>query len=510
MADNAFRIQNVNHRWSGSGLQVCRNVTLSIRKNSIHALIGENGAGKTTLGHIICGLQTPDTGTFTMGEETIDLSQHTGGLIRGVGIIRQRSIWPATLSVLEAAVLGRVGAPKTKSEQKKLFLETARHWDLEDVDPALTVFRLDAPTLQRAEMVASLMFEHRFLVLDEPSSAWEEGRDREFFSLMNRLRESGCTVLLITHRLDDVYKIADEVTVMHHGRVAGHWDINDVEHGRLAECMFGETSVERGNLFHEGNRNETAEVDSPVLELRGVGLTIAGRKKLVDVNITLMSGEIMGITGLKEEGLRHLEELVSGNRRPDRGVLLVESKPVKRGSWGMRAANLRYVPSDRMGRGASLNSTVGENLLLLKSQGPTPGRWRRPKRTRAWFESGWKDVDADRLDICEHTNQKLSELSGGSIQKVILRRELKSPTRLLLLLNPTWGLDERSRRRILSQIRQIRDKGTAVLLLTTDLDEVMELSDCVAVIRHGRLGAFRPASSWQRQELAHLIGGVEQ
>lgn len=150
-----------------------------------------------------------------------------------------------------------------------------------------------------------------------------------------------------------------------------------------------------------------------------------------------------------------------------------------------------------------------ENLLLLKTQAPTRGGWWHPKRMLGWFESGWKVGDDNRLDISGYTNQKLNELSGGNIQKVILRRELKSPTRLLLLSNPTWGLDERSRQLILRQIRQIRDKGTAVLLLSTDLDEVMELSDRVAVIRHGRLSAFRPASSWQRRELAHLIGGVE-
>jgi len=509
MADDSFRIQNVNHRWSGSGLRVCRDISLNIKKNSIHALIGENGAGKTTLGHIICGLQIPDTGTLTLGGKTIDLSQHTGGLIKGIGIIRQRSIWPTTLSVLEAAVLGRAKIPKKKSEQKNLFMETARHWNLEDVDPALMVSRLDAPTLQRAEMVASLMFEHQFLVLDEPATAWEEGRGQEFYSLMDRLKKSGCAVLLITHRLEDIFNIADEVTVMRHGRVGGHWDINDVKHAQLAECMFGEKGVNRKDLDHGRNERKTPEAESPVLELRKVELIIAGIRKLVDVNIALMSGEIMGITGLKEEGLRYLEEVVSGNRRPNGGALYVESKQIKRGPWGMRAANLRYVPSDRMGRGASLSSTMRENLLLLKTQAPTRGGWWYPKRMLGWFESGWKVGDDNRLDISGYTNQKLNELSGGNIQKVILRRELKSPTRLLLLSNPTWGLDERSRQLILRQIRQIRDKGTAVLLLSTDLDEVMELSDRVAVIRHGRLSAFRPASSWQRRELAHLIGGVE-
>jgi ABC-type uncharacterized transport system ATPase subunit len=509
MADHPVVIRNISHIWPGSSLQVCDNVSLRVRKPGVHALVGENGAGKTTLGHIVSGVLTPDSGYLLMDGHELNLAENRRGLIDGVGLIRQRSIWPPALNILEAAVLGRRGTPSSRRKQIRLFSETAAQWGLEDVDPLRSVAGTDAATLQRAEMAAALMFGHSFIILDEPSSAWEEGRSEEFFNLLNRLRDSGCGILLITHRLEDVFRIADEVTVMRHGRVVGSWDAGKLDYTALTGYMFGEGNSPQDILpppeipagLYSGQEIPTT-AGNPVLELRNAGITAAGREELHNISFTLKPGEILGITGLKEEGLRFLEDLVSGNRRADSGGLYVDSRLMKGGSPGMRRAGLRYVPSDKTGRGSSLSSTMTENLLLLESRRLSRRGWLHPERVRAWTDAGRREAG-----ITGGPDQRMVELSGGNIQKVILQRELKGHSRLLVASDPAWGLDEQSRRRVHLRIRQMRNEGTAVLLLASDLDEALDLSDRLAVISRGRLSEIRKTSLWNRREVAGLIAG---
>jgi simple sugar transport system ATP-binding protein len=540
MAEPPVVIRNISHVWPGSGLQVCHNVSLQVGKPGVHALVGENGAGKTTLGHIASGVLTPDSGYLLMDGHALNLAENRRGLIDGVGLIRQRSIWPPALTILEAAVLGRPGTPPVRRKQIRLFSETAVRWGLEDVDPLRSVAGTDAATLQRAEMVAALMFSHRFIILDEPSSAWEEGRSEEFFNLLNRLRDSGCGILLITHRLEDVFRIADEVTVMRHGRVVGSWDAGSLDYTALTGYMFGEgnspqetvqspdipagrhnpeenSPVTKAGESPGGRSGESAggsgvspgessnplrAESTPVLELRNAGITAAGRTELQNISFSLSPGEILGITGLKEEGLRFLEDLLSGNRRADTGGLYVDSRLMKGGSPAMRRAGLRYVPSDKTGRGSSLSSTMTENLLLLESRRLSRRGWLHPERVRKWTDAGRRAAG-----IIGGPDQRMVELSGGNIQKVILQRELERHSRLLVASDPAWGLDEQSRRHVHLRIRQMRDEGTAVLLLASDLDEALDLSDRLGVISRGRLSEIRKTSLWNRREVAGLIAG---
>ncbi|MCK5735032.1 MAG: ATP-binding cassette domain-containing protein, partial [Spirochaetaceae bacterium] len=337
MDEVAVSLKGINHRWPSNGVTACRNVSLDLHTGCLHALVGENGAGKTTLGLILSGVLKPDSGTVQLKSGNIDLKEKTRGLIPGIGLIRQRSIWPPVLSLKEAAVVGRSG-------EQSSFSKTAEKWNLNGINPDTRVSAMDAAGLQRAEMIAALMFNPEILILDEPSSAWEEGRGNEFYQLMKQLKGAGRTVMLITHRLDDVFSIADQVTVMRHGHVTGTWNVKDIDYSMLTREMFGEEESSDMPLIKKV-LTPSPKVLQARIEAYRVGVSISGQKVLDGLSFKLHPGEILGITGLREEGLSYLEDVISGNLKIDTGSLILDSRPIPQGAPGMRKAGLHYVPS---------------------------------------------------------------------------------------------------------------------------------------------------------------------
>jgi len=498
----AASLRDVNHLWPSSGVTACRDVSLDLQSGSLHALVGENGAGKTTLGLILAGVLKPDSGLLKLSSIEVNLKENSKGLIQNTALIRQRNIWPAVLSVREASVLGRSDVPRKIKDQISLFNQTARDWDLTGINPETRVSRMDTASLQRAEMIAALMFNPEVLILDEPSSAWEEGRGSEFSRLMKQLKDSGRAVLLITHRLEDVFSIADRVTVMRHGSVISSRDVGNTDYATVTQEMFGEQPVypPSGKKQYPGS----GFPGKARLEALGLGVKDSGRNALEELSFQLFPGEILGITGLREEGLSLLEDVISGNRRVDKGSLILDSKPVPSSASGLRKAGLHYVPSDKTGRGSSLKSTVTENMMVLETHNLSHRGWFHQGKIKKWVEERRIEVG-----ISGSPEQKLEELSGGNIQKVIIQRELRGNAPLLVVADPAWGLDERSRRQIHIKIRELRDSGTAILLLASDLDEALELSDRMAVLSGGRLSEIKSADSWDRNKAAQLIAGMK-
>ena len=496
----AASLRGVSHHWQSSGVTACRDVSLDLHSGSLHALVGENGAGKTTLGLILAGVLKPDSGILKLSSGEVNLKEKSKGLIQNTALIRQRNIWPEVLSVREAAVLGRSIRPGRIKDQLSLFNQTAEDWGLAGINPETRVSQMDTASLQRAEMIAALMFNPEVLILDEPSSAWEEGRGSEFFQLMDRLKDDGRAVLLITHRLEDVFSIADRVTVMRHGTVISRRDVSDTDYSTITREMFGEQPIYTPSV----KKQRSSFTGKARLEALGLGVGDSGSNALEKVSFQLFPGEILGITGLREEGLSLLEDVISGNRRVDKGALVLDSKPVPSNAPGLRKAGLHYVPSDKTGRGASLQSTVTENMMVLETQNLSKRGWFHQGKIKKWVEERRAEGD-----ISGSPEQKLEELSGGNIQKVILQRELRENAPLLVVADPAWGLDERSRRQIHVKIRELRDSGTAILLLASDLDEALELSDRMAVLSGGRLSEIKPADSWDRNKAAELIAGMK-
>jgi len=502
--DLAASLRDVNHHWVSSAVSACRDVSLDLHTGSLHALVGENGAGKTTLGLILAGVLRPDSGLLRLGSRKVILNEKPKGTIQDIALIRQRNIWPPVLTVREAAILGQRESPRKIREQFDSFNRTAEDWELTGINPRDRISGMDAASLQRAEMIAALMFNPKILILDEPSSAWEEGRADEFFHLMSRLKDAGKAVLLITHRLEDVFSIADRVTVMRHGLVTGSWKTEDTDYSMITREMFGDQPE-----FRASSRKKTVfpgkYSGEPGIRAVDIGVIDAGKKVLEGINFQLQPGEILGITGLREEGLSTLEDVMTGNRRVDTGKLFLDSEPWPPSASGLRKAGLHYVPSDKTGRGSSLSSTLTENMIILETQNLSRSGWFLRGRIREW-------IDESRIEggISGKPDQKLGELSGGNIQKVILQRELNDNTRLLIIADPAWGLDERSRHLVYERIRDIRNRGAAILLLASDLDEALELSDRMGVLSAGRLSDMKQPDSWNRTDAARMIAGMRK
>ena len=506
MGDRApVGLKNINHTWPSSGTRACIDVCLDVYPGTVHALVGENGAGKTTLGHILAGVRRPDTGRLVRGSQEMDLSSRRIGPVPGIGLVRQRSNWPKGLELWEAAILGREGAPLRRSRWLKRFSDVTEDWGLAGLDPKISVGRMDAAALQLGQLAASLMFDPDIVVLDEPVAGWEEGRAGEFFRLLEQLKSRGITVLMITHRLNDVFRTADRVTVMRQGRIVLSRSAGELEGDELTARMFGSDHPNDPDepLVDSGGQAVNRQSGSPRLSCRGVGLRSAGREELTDVTFDIRPGEIVAVTGLKEEGLGGLESIISGNTEPTTGAVFLEGRPIDGGNVGMRPAGLGYVPSDAVMRGASLGSTVAENMLVLESRRLAKRGWLTPQTVRRWAERR-----RNAGEIRGEPDQRLEELSGGNIQKLILQRELETGRRVLLAADLALGLDEKSRRRVYRRVNELADQGTAVLLLASDLDEAMELSHRMGIISRGRLSPIRPTQEWSRREATALIAGA--
>lgn len=513
MAELSAVLREVNFIWKVSGVRAANNLCLNLYGGQIHAVVGENGAGKTTLGHIIAGVLRPDSGILQIGKRQYNLSKHRRGLFRDFGLVRQHCIWPPSFRIREVAFLGR--KPRGLRAQNREFSQVAGRWGFGDIDPEERIGKLDAARFQRAQMVVALMEEARFLVLDEPSSAWEEGREAEFFALLKLLREENRAVLLITHRIDDVFRIADVVTVLKRGRIVGVWEVGRISKDELNLAMFGEnTLISRDSTTGSRLRGEVQPEDNeiralrstvnPVLEARNLSFEGSRQQQLRSVSFKVFSGEILAITGLRGEGLSCLEDVLMGNIKPASGELLIDATPC-RGSLELRRRGLHYVPSNKLERGSSLDSTLAENIMALESTKLAKRGWLNPALLNKL--AGIRKLGGDNSG---KVNQRLGELSGGNIQRVILEREIGSDAKLYVLADPVWGLDELSRRKVYTRMEKIRDRGGAILLLATDIDEALGISNRIGVIYGGELREIRNTMDWNRNELQRTIAGLRK
>jgi|GEM_PF-753523 len=500
-------LRGANFTWKTSGVRAACNLWLNLDGGRIHAVVGENGAGKTTLGHIFAGVLRPDSGVLQIGQRQHSLHRRRGGLLQDIGLVRQHCIWPPDFRIREMAFLGR--KPRGPRAQSREFSQAAERWGFGDINPEERVGGMDASGLQRAQMAAALMMETRFLVLDEPSSAWEEGRKAEFFALLNLLRSEGRAILLITHRIDDVFRIADVVTALKGGRIAGAWNVGEISREGLTSAMFGGNRLMRpGSKIDSGlpGKTQSGEEEShtlrgpvkPVLEVRNLSFEDS-RRQLKKVNFKIFPGEILAITGLRGEGISCLEDAVTGNIESFSGELLMDAKPCR---GNLRRKGLRYVPSNKLERGSSLNSTLAENIMALEPAKFSKRGWLSPVRLSRLAEIrglGWGALG--KMD------QKLGELSGGNIQRAILEREIGTDARLYVLADPVWGLDELGKERVHARMEEIRNKGAAVLLLASDIDEALGIANRIGVIYGGQLREIRNTEDWKREDLQKASAG---
>lgn len=484
-------------------VQALDGVSLSFRAGEVHAVLGENGAGKSTLMRILAGEEQPDAGEIWMAGERLRLRSPLDARERGIGMVHQHFALVETLSVREnfAVALAERGQWRFDRRQVEARLRACAEplgLPLPPLDE--TVARFPVGTRQRLEILRALAGAQRVLILDEPTAVLTPHEAEQLFALLRRLKAQGLLVLFITHRLPEVAAVADRVTVLRQGRVVGTFagPFSDLE--ALARHMVGE----RSEAAEKPQRRAGQET---LLELRDVQTSASTAEMALEgVSLAVRSGEIVGVAGVDGNGQRELFEVLAGLRPIQSGEVLVHGRPLHpRAPAQMLTAGFGFVPPDRQREGLILSMSVAENLLLhpeLLGRFSRHGflQW-RPARAFAGALVGRFGIRTSSLDA------PAAALSGGNQQRLILARELAAEPRLLVAVNPTRGLDFVATRAIARALEEVAARGCGVLLISTDLDEVMASADRITVLYRGRTTPF-VEPPWPLDRLAAWMAGI--
>jgi simple sugar transport system ATP-binding protein len=480
-------------------------ISISVDKGQVLGLLGENGAGKTTLMNILSGLYRPDSGKILIdGKERI-FRDPAQAIEAGIGMVHQHFMLVPVFDVTESVVLGN---EPTKGLLGTFDRATARAQVVElskkhglHVDPDAKIESLPVGVRQRVEILKALYRKSDILVLDEPSAVLTPQETEELFEIIRGLAKGGTSVIFITHKLNEVIAVADKITVLRRGAVAGETTPKKATPAKLAEMMVGREV----QLTVSRSKSKVAE---PILQVKGLSvLDDAGGVAVDNVSFEVRSGEILAVAGVQGNGQTELVEALTGLRLADTGSVLLDKVPLPFGSpRAIATAGIAHIPEDRNRDGMVKGMTVAENYILNKYHLPkySKGGLLNRAAITAATEQAVKDFDVRTPSI----NTDIASLSGGNQQKVIVAREFSQDVRLVVAAQPTRGLDVGSIEYIHRRIVEQRDAGAAVLIVSTELDEVLALGDRVAVMYEGRIVGILESKAATRERVGLLMGGV--
>lgn len=495
----AVQMQGIVKRFPG--VVANDGIDLSVRAGEIHALLGENGAGKSTLMNILFGIYAPDEGEIRINGHVAHFSGPRAAVDAGLGMVHQHFMLIPRFTVTENVILGAEGPDFVldRAAAAAKVAELADSYGLH-VDPAARVETLPVGLQQRVEILRALYQGSKILILDEPTALLTPQEVEDLYGILHRLRDGGSTIIFITHKLREIAAISDRVTVIRRGKTVGTRVTKESTSAELAELMVGREVLLRVE-------RPPAHPGETILE--GKNLTCAGShgQTTLDIeSLTLRRGEILGICGVEGNGQTELIEVLSGLRKPDTGTVMVRSRDIAgRDANAFREAGISYIPEDRHGRGLVLDFPLWENVLLGNTQRSSFARfgWIRGGHIRHLTRKLMSSFDVR----APSANTPARTLSGGNQQKLIIARELERNPDVLLAIQPTRGLDVGAIEFVHRQIVEARDANKAVLLLSFDLDEVLDLSDRIAVLFQGRITAEFQSDDVSRTELGLYMGG---
>jgi len=495
----ALEMRGITKRYPG--VVANDSINLTVKPGEIHALLGENGAGKSTLMNVLYGLAVPDEGEILLDGVPFKLSGPSDAIKQGISMVHQHFMLVPVLSVAENIVLGQETMANPifldRKEADRRIIDLGKRFGFE-VDPDLKVGSLSVGWQQRVEILKALYRDARILVLDEPTAVLTPQETQEIFAVLRRLAEQGHSIIFISHKLYEVLEIADRITVIRRGKVVGERIPSETNEEDLAELMVGRA------VDLVANRGES-HPGAPVLRVEGLRVRDDRRHEVVrGVDLEVRAGEILGIAGVAGNGQDELVAALTGLRRLAAGrVLLGERDVTGASARQISQAGVGFVPADRHRFGLVLSYPVADNMVLTS--------YHRPPFARGILRNDDAIERVARERIAEYDIRTPSEdvkagtLSGGNQQKVVVAREFSRDLKLLILDQPTRGLDVGSIEFIHGQVIAKRDAGTAVLLVSAELDEIMELSDRIAVMFRGRLVATMDARGADKNEVGLLM-----
>ncbi len=502
MDEIAVRFSHVSMAFPG--VLANDDVTLDIKKGEVFALVGENGAGKSTLMNVLYGINTPTDGkVYISGREVTDFNPKTA-ISMGVGMVHQHFMLVPSFTVAQNIVLsreprrGRVFFDNAAAE--RMTRQLVEEYGLE-VDPSVPVEELSVGLQQRVEILKTLFRGAETLILDEPTAVLTPQETDELFAVIRRVvRERNMTVIIITHKLYEVLAISDRVGVMRKGQLVGVRNTADVDEQTLASMMVG-----RPVLYDQLEKTGTPGEEM----IRVEDLTVRDNRGLVAVdglNLGVRAGEVLGIAAIEGNGQSELIEAITGMRRPESGRITICGRDATGLSPGdIRALGLAHVPEDRLATGVSRDATVTENLLT--------GKQRQKQFNRFGFHQRTSTIERYARELYEKfdirgagTDVTAGDLSGGNMQKVVIAREFSFDCPVLIIAQPTRGVDVGAIEFIHSQIIDRRNHGCAILLCSADLDEVFRLSDRIITLYEGRItGEF--SGGFSKDEIGLCMTG---
>ncbi len=473
-------------------------VALVVQPGEIHAVLGENGAGKSTLMKVIYGALRPDEGELLWDGRAVSPKSPHDARALGIAMVYQHFSLFETLTVAENVWLGLSGG-KGLAEVAAGVRAKAAEYGLE-LEPERHVHTLSVGERQRVEIVRALLCEPRLLILDEPTSVLTPQAVEKLFVTLRKLAATGCSILYISHKLDEILSLCRACTVLRAGRVVGTCDPARESTGSLSRLMIGAEPprVER----------RTSHPGEVALEVRGLHLPRLHRfgVPLDGISLALRAGEVLGVAGVSGNGQAELLAAISGeDARAEPGAVRLSGRPVGRlGARERRKLGLHFVPEERLGRGAVPGLSLASNLLLTRSEA---------LRAFGWIDRGALRRQTERI-IGRFTVRASGpaavarSLSGGNLQKYIMGREIDAVPRVLVVAQPTWGVDVGASAQIRSELLALRDAGCAVLLVSEELDELFEVADRLQVIARGRLSPSVPTEAATVELIGEWMSGL--
>ncbi|MFD8610291.1 ABC transporter ATP-binding protein [Streptomyces sp. NPDC059631] len=503
------------------GVVANHDIRLTVRRGTVHALVGENGAGKSTLMKILYGMQKPDEGTITVDGEQVAFGSPADAIARGIGMVHQHFMLADNLTVLENVVLGSEKLHGIGGAARRKIKEISDRYGL-GVRPDALVEDLGVADRQRVEILKVLYRGAKTLILDEPTAVLVPQEVDALFDNLRELKSEGLSVIFISHKLGEVLSVADDITVIRRGTTVGTAVPAETTPRQLAEMMVGS----------ELPTPETAEstvTDRPVLEVHGLTvidkgaiklnkLTPAGmlmdevkrgtvRLALDDITFTIHAGEVLGLAGVEGNGQTELIEALIGLKHADSGSISLLGEDIT--PWPTRRrreSGVGYIPEDRHRHGLLLEAPLWENRILghVTERPNAKGFWLDPKGAQADTRRIVEEYDVRTPGI----DVTAASLSGGNQQKLIVGREMSHAPKFLIAAHPTRGVDVGAQAQIWDQIREARREGLAVLLISADLDELIGLSDTLRVIYNGRFVADADPATITPEELGSAMTGA--